>query len=123
MIRLNLDSNIVAALGAEMDRRKERRLNLELPVRIWGMDRMAQPFADMVRVRDVSDHGAVLIGVRAKVQTGEVLDVQHGAARGQFRIVWINLSGEAGIQALAMELPVFSIGIGLPKVFEMVGTG
>jgi len=106
-----------------MDRRKERRLNLELPVRIWGMDRMARPFAEMVRVRDVGNHGAVLMGLCAKVQTGEVLDVQYGAARAQFRIVWISLSGEAGIQALAMEPPVFSMGIGLPKVFEMVGTG
>jgi hypothetical protein len=110
-----------------MDRRKERRLNLELPVRIWGVDRMARPFAEMVRVRNVSDHGAILIGMRAKVQTGEVLDVQHGAARAQFRIVWMSLSGEAGIQALAIEPPVFSmsmgIGIGFPKVFEMVGTG
>ncbi len=62
MIRLNrgLDS------GAERDRRKERRLDLELPVRIWGMDRMARPFAKMVRVRNVSDHGAILIGVRAR---------------------------------------------------------
>jgi len=108
-----------------MDRRKERRLTLELPVRIWGVDRMARPFAEMVRVRNVSNHGAVLIGMRAKVQTGEVLDVQHGAARAQFRIVWMSLSGEAGIQALAMEPPVFSMstGIGFPRVFEMVGTG
>jgi hypothetical protein len=119
MIRLNRAS--AAELGAEMDRRKERRLNLELPVRIWGVDRMARPFAEMVRVRNVSDHGAILIGMRAKVQTGEVLDVQHGAARAQFRIVWISLSGEAGIQALAFE-PLI-LGIGLPKVFEMVGTG
>jgi hypothetical protein len=104
-----------------MDRRKERRLNLELPVRIWGVDRMARPFAEMVRVRNVSNHGAVLIGVRSKVQTGEVLDVQLGASRAQFRIVWISLSGEAGIQALAMEPPI--LGIGLPKVLEMVGTG
>jgi hypothetical protein len=80
MIRLNrgLDS------GAEMDRRKERRLELELPVRIWAMDRMARPFAKMVRVRNVSDHGAILIGVRAKVQTGEVLDVQHGRHERSF---------------------------------------
>jgi hypothetical protein len=112
-----------------MDRRKERRLTLELPVRIWGVDRMARPFAEMVRVRNVSDHGAVLIGVRSKVQTGEVLDVQHGAARAQFRIVWMSLSGEAGIQALAFEPPVFSMSMsmgmraGFPKVFEMVGTG
>jgi hypothetical protein len=116
-----LDADIVAKLGAEMDRRKERRLNLELPVRIWGMDRMARPFAELVRVRNVSNHGAVLMGVRSKVQTGEVLDVQHGAARAQFRIVWMSLSGEAGIQALACEPPI--LGIGLPKVLEMVGTG
>jgi len=66
-----------------------------------------------------------LAGVRSKVQIGEVLEVQHGASRVQFRIVWMSLSGEAGIQALAMEPPVFDmgIGIGLPKVFEMVGTG
>lgn len=108
-----------------MDRRKERRLKLELPVRIWGVDRMARPFAELARVRDVSNHGAVLVGVRAKIKTGEVLDVQHGASRGQFRIVWMSLSGEAGIQALAAEPPVFSLagGIGLPKIFEMVGTG
>jgi hypothetical protein len=107
--------------GAEMDRRRERRLNLELPVRIWGVDRMARPFAEIVRVQNVSNHGAVLIGVRSKVQTGEVLDVQLGASRAQFRIVWMSLSGEAGIQALAFEPPL--LGIGLPKVFEMVGTG
>lgn len=104
-----------------MDRRKERRLKLELPVRIWGVDRMARPFAEIVRVRNVSNGGAVLIGVRSKVRTGELLDVQHGASRAQFRIVWMSLSGEAGIQALAFEPPI--LGIGLPKVFEMVGTG
>ncbi len=104
-----------------MDRRKERRLKLELPVRIWGVDKMAQPFAEIVRVRNVSNGGAVLTGVRAKVRTGEVLDVQLGASRAQFRIAWMSPAGEAGIQALAFEPPI--LGIGLPRVFEMVGTG
>jgi|SRR5580658_809424 hypothetical protein len=104
-----------------MDRRIERRLTLELPVRIWGMDKLARPFADIVRVHNVSNGGALLTGVRSKVQIGAVLDVQLGASRAQFRIVWINLSGEAGIQALAFEPPL--LGIGLPKVFEMVGAG
>jgi len=104
-----------------MDRRRERRLKLELPVRIWGVDRMARPFAEIVRVGNVSNRGAVLTGVRSKVQTGEVLDVQLGASRAQFRIAWTSLSGEAGIQALAFEPPIW--GIGLPKDFDMVGTG
>jgi hypothetical protein len=104
-----------------MDRRKQRRLKLELPVRIWGVDRMARPFAEIVRVRNVSDGGAVLSGVRSKVQTGELLDVQLGASRAQFRIVWMSLFGEAGIQALEFEPPI--LGVGLPRLFEMVGTG
>jgi len=59
--------------------------------------------------------------VRAQIQAGELLDVQNGVGRAQFRIMWINLSGEAGIEALEFEPPIW--GIGLPKVFEMVGTG
>ena len=110
-----------------MDRRRERRLKLELPVRIWGVDRMARAFAEIVRVGNVSNGGAVLIGIRSKVQTGDLLDVQLGASRTQFRIVWMNPSGATGIQALAFEPPIFdagmSVGAGLPKVFEMVGTG
>jgi hypothetical protein len=118
---------VAAAFGEQMDRRRERRLNLELTVRIWGMDRMSRPFAELVRVRNISNRGAVLTGVRSKVQAGELLDVQLGASRAQFRIAWMNLSGEAGIQALATEPPIFStsmgIGIGLLQVCEMVGTG
>jgi len=59
--------------------------------------------------------------MRSKVQSGDLLDVQLGASRAQFRIVWMSLSGEAGIQALAFEPPI--LGIGLPKVFAMAGTG
>jgi hypothetical protein len=121
MIRLNL----LAEPERKMDRRKEHRLSLELSVRIWGVDRLARPFAEMVRVRNVSNGGAVLIGVRSKLQTGDLLDVQLGTARAQFRIVWMSVSDEAGIQALASEPPIFDVemGPGLPKVFEMVGTG
>src|ERR1039458_7510971 len=101
-----------------MDRRKERRLNLELQVRIWGMDKMARPFAEIARVRNFSNRGAVLIGFRSKVHTGEVLDAQLG-------IVWMSPSGEAGIEALEFEEPIFDIGfgVGLPTAFELVGTG
>jgi hypothetical protein len=106
---------------AHMDRRKELRLNLELPVRVWGIDRMSRPFAELVRVRNVSNNGAVLVGIRSKIRTGELLDVQHGALRAQFRIIWMSVSGEAGIQALASEPPIW--GSGLATSFQLVGTG
>jgi len=111
-----------------MDRRRERRLNLELPVRIWGVDRMRVLSRRLCGCATSAIAGGS-DGLRSKVQTGEVLDVQHGASRAQFRIVWMSLTGEAGVEALAMEPPVFGMDIGmgmrfgLPRFFEMVGTG
>jgi len=103
-----------------MDRRREPRLRVEFPVRIWGVDRMARPFAEVVRVKNVSLSGAVLLGVHARICAGGLLDVQHGSQRAQFRIAWAS-SGEAGIEALPFEPSVWSVA--LPTTFDMVGAG
>jgi hypothetical protein len=103
-----------------MDRRREPRLRVEFPVRIWGVDRMARPFAEVVRVKNVSLSGAVLLGVHAKICAGGLLDVQHGTQRAQFRIAWAG-SGEAGIQALPFEPCIWDVA--LPTTFDMVGAG
>jgi hypothetical protein len=105
---------------ARMDRRKESRLKLEFPVRIWGVDRMARPFAEIARVKNVSLSGAVLLGIRSKIRAGELLDVQHGTQRAQFRIIWTR-PGETGIEALPFEPKIF--GFGVPKTFELAGSG
>ena len=103
-----------------MDRRKEPRLRVEFPVRIWGVDRMARPFAEVVRVKNVSSSGAVLLGVHAKICAGELLDVQHGSQRAQFRIVWA-ASGEAGIQPLPSEPCIWQLAFS--NTSSMVGAG
>jgi hypothetical protein len=103
-----------------MDRRKEPRLRVEFPVRIWGVDRMARPFAEVVRVKNVSLSGAVLLGVHAKICAGELLDVQHGSQRAQFRIVWA-ASGEAGVQALPSQPCIWQVAF--PHASSMVGAG
>ena len=102
-----------------MDRRKEYRLDMELSVRIWGVDRNARPFAELVRATSVSDSGAVLLDVHSKIHAGELLDVQHEARRAQFRVVWTR-PGEMGIQALPREEAIFAVG--MPKTFELFGT-
>ena len=103
-----------------MDRRKEPRLDMELSVQIWGVDRNARPFAEVVRATSVSDSGAVLLDVHSKIHAGELLDVQYEGQRAQFRVVWTR-SGETGIQAMPCGPPIF--GVGVPKTFEMAGTG
>ena len=103
-----------------MDRRREPRLRVEFPVHIWGVDRMARPFAEVVRVKNVSLSGAVLLGVHARICAGGLLDVQHGSQRAQFRIAWAS-SGEAGIEALPFEPCIWNVA--LPTTFDMVGAG
>jgi hypothetical protein len=103
-----------------MDRRREPRLKVEFPVRIWGVDRMARPFAEVVRAKNVSLSGAVLLGVHAKIRAGELVDVQHGPQRAQFLVAWAE-SGEAGIQSLPYEPCIWQIA--LPKTSDTVGTG
>lgn len=102
-----------------MDRRKEPRLKIEFPVRIWGTDRMARPFAEVVRVKNLSLSGALLLGVHAKIDAGELLNVQHGSQQAQFLVAWAK-SGEVGIQSLPYEPCIWQIA--LPKS-DMVGTG
>jgi len=103
-----------------MDQRKESRFDLEFQVRVWGVDRMSQPFAELVRAGNVSNSGAVLLGLRAKIRPGALLDVQHGSQRAQFRIIWV-APGEAGIRALSFEPCIW--GVAMPKRSEMVGAG
>src|SRR5438128_11746027 len=98
-----------------MDRRKERRLDdLELSVQIWGVDRNARPFAELVRATSVSASGAVLLDVHSKLHAGDLLDVQHEARKAQFRVVWKG-PGENGHQALPRPATIF--GVGIPSTF------
>ena len=81
---------------------------------------MARPFAEVVRVKNVSLSGAELLGVHAEICAGELLRVQHGSQRAQFRIAWAS-SGEAGIQTLPFEPCIWSLA--LPATSDMVGAG
>ncbi len=103
-----------------MDRRREPRLRVEYTVRVWGVDRMARPFAEVVRVKNVSMSGAELLGVHARICAGGLLNVQHGSQQAQFRIAWAG-SGEAGIEALPSEPCIWDVA--QPTTLEMVGTG
>ncbi len=101
-----------------MDRRKKQRLDLEMPVRIWGIDRMSQPFSEVVRARKLSEIGAALTGVRARIKAGQVLEVQSGESHAECRIMWTNAGGEAGIEVIEAEAPWDAK---IPKIFDIVG--
>ncbi len=86
-----------------MDRRHCPRVEVQLPVQVWGMDTFGQPFAAAALVTNVSTTGLVLQGVRPRIRAGEIVDIRMGTEQAQFRVVWIGgvgtrQAGELGVE-------------------------
>jgi hypothetical protein len=91
-----------------MDRRKQPRVFVELPVQIWGMDAHCRPFTQPASLRTISGRGATLQGVDAQLKPGDVVDVQYQGNKAQFRIVWLGkpgteMQGEVGVENLSAD--------------------
>jgi hypothetical protein len=83
-----------------MDRRQSPRVEVQLPVQVWGMDAYGRPFTNPALVTNMSVGGLVLQGVMRRVRVGEILDVQMGRDKAQFQVVWVGACGELGLQRL-----------------------
>jgi hypothetical protein len=66
------------------------------------MDAHGQPFIHVGLVTNMGVGGLVIQGVMRKIRTGEILDVQMGQVKAQFRVVWVvnDGNGEIGLQRL-----------------------
>lgn len=109
-----------------MDRRREPRVTAVLPVRVWGIDAYDQAFTQIVSARNVSAEGALLDGVRHRVRLGEVLELQYGERKAEFRVVWVSessdgLRAQVGIKSLPSESCIWDVN--LEQCCEFVGNG
>jgi hypothetical protein len=86
-----------------MDRRRNPRVAVQLPVQVWGMDAFGRPFMDPAIVTNMSTSGLVLQGIRRRMRAGEVLDVRMGKKKAEFRVVWVNAGGDIGLQSVATQ--------------------
>jgi hypothetical protein len=99
-----------------MDRRQKPRVAAQLPVRVWGMDAKAQPFTQLVRVRNISRNGALLEGMMCMVKPGEVIQIQFGEEQAPFKVVWAGKpggqrEGELGVQGLSSEPRIWNLDL------------
>ncbi len=86
-----------------MDRRRQSRVFVDLPVQIWGMDAHCRPFTQAASLRSISGSGATLQCVEAQLKPGEVIDVLYQGTKGQFRIVWCGKAGTETAGEVGLE--------------------
>lgn len=84
-----------------------------LTVRLWGVDAHAQPFMQTARAKNISQDGAVIHGLTCQVRAGEIVEVQFGKEKAQFRVVWVGRTGtaregEIGVENLPGEKRIWS---------------
>jgi len=97
-----------------MDRRRQSRVFVELPVKIWGMDANTRPFTQEASLRTISGRGATLQGVSAQLKPGDVIDLQYQGAKAQFRVVWLGkhgteMQGEVGVENITSDVQLWDV--------------
>lgn len=83
-----------------MDRRRSARVNVQLPVSVWGMDAFGQAFTSPAMVTNLSANGVVVQGVRRRMRIGETIDIRMGNNKGQFRVIWVGDMSELGLERI-----------------------
>ena len=64
-----------------MSEKPEPRLDVELPIRVFGMGADGRPFLNHAQARNISQHGAKISGLETQLKPGDVVGVQFGDKR------------------------------------------
>lgn len=86
-----------------MGRRTNRRLEMVLPVRIWGLDAAGKPFAQLTQTLDVNRTGARLGGVRSSIALGDVIGIQYKQQKARCKVAWVGPAGTPKRDQIAVE--------------------
>ncbi len=82
----------------------EPRFIADLVARVFGMDAEGRPFSRNAHILDISDRGARLSGLDAKLLVGDVIGVQLDDRKARCRVIWFTgpaLPIDVGVEIMA----------------------
>ncbi len=82
-----------------LPKRREPRLPVELNVRILGIDANGKPFHQAAVTADISQSGARITGLTAKLKDGDIVGLQSGGEKCRFKVIWSAPNEDGGYQA------------------------
>src|SRR3984893_15307142 len=78
-----------------MSDKLEPRLDVELPIRVYGMGADGRPFSQNAQARNISHIGAKLSGLDAQLKPARVIVVQVGDKKAGCKVIWVVDAGQA----------------------------
>ncbi len=89
-------------------RRRDDRIHIELPVRIWGIGMDGKPFNENVKTVDISPAGARLLWAQCRARVGDTIGLQYKDEKTRFRVMWTRAATrEVGIAAAEPEKSIW----------------
>jgi PilZ domain len=82
----------------------EPRLNVDLPVRIWGMSADGRPFSQTARAQNISSEGALVSGVETELKVGDVIGLQCDEKKTRCTVIWVLNTGPARRNQVGVKL-------------------
>jgi len=90
-----------------------------LPLRLWLRDNGQPSAAQLAHTVDISEGGCRLGGLRRALPPGQVVTLQRGQQKADFRVIWTRElepnENQAGIEALDSGLNIWLAGAEQPK--------
>lgn len=121
----------LAAIAAQLNglmaqfkiERRDARVRAELPVRLSATDASGQSFEQKVLTVNISHQGALLEGVRRKLDRGTLVSLSRLHKQEQFSVVWIGeensaMAGQIGVSAVDLESSFWDDALGEPSNSE-----
>jgi hypothetical protein len=79
-------------------------MDVQLPVRVFGMGADGLPFINNVQARNISHHGAKLSGLETHLKPGDVIGVQVGNQKARCKVIWVVDAGPAQKISIGVNL-------------------
>jgi hypothetical protein len=110
-----------------MDRRRQSRISSGIQVRVWGIDAKHQPFQTTASALNMSNHGALLQGVRNHLRPGDTIELQYEGQTTAYTVIWTGSpgtqrAGQVGLRRAANQ-PCPWNGLNLQYAGARVGHG
>jgi hypothetical protein len=67
----------------------EPRFSVDLPIRVFGIDADGHAFSQIAHTRNLSEHGARLVGLEERLSPGDIIGVHFGDKKSRCTVIWV----------------------------------